>query len=54
MWNVIATLICWTPSTRRLSMKSRMTRVSGAEKAAEPWYVADDFEPDEPPQQPQW
>ena len=28
--------ICWRPSTTRLATKSRMARVSGAEKAARP------------------
>ena len=54
MWNVIAALICWRPPTTRLSMKSRIARVSGAEKAVGPRYVLDDVAPDEPPQQPQW
>ena len=35
-------------------MKSRIARVSGVEKALDPWYVTADFEADEPPQQAQW
>ena len=48
----MAVLICWTPPIRRLSMKSRIARVSGAENAALPRYVGADLAPDEPPQQP--
>ena len=49
----MAALICCRPPTTRLLMKSRIARVSGAENAFGPRYVSADFEPDEPPQQPQ-
>jgi hypothetical protein len=33
----MAVLICCRPPIRRLAMKSRIARVSGAEKAFGPW-----------------